>query len=173
MNLKIGNKLIAHSIIKQANLNLEGKAVIRNAVRAVISKDNQLLMIYSSVNGDYKFPGGGIENGETHFQALQREIKEECGAEVEYIGDKLAVLTEYRHAIDDGFDIFKMSSHYYLCSIHNELSTQTLDFYEKDLGFIPVWISIKDAIDKNEQILKKKEPPRWTERETYFLKELL
>ena len=64
---EIGNKLIEHSIIKQKNLNLQGRAVIRNAVRAVISKDNQFLMIYSPLNGDYKFPCGGIENGETYF----------------------------------------------------------------------------------------------------------
>ena len=31
------------------------------------------LLVFSPVNGDFKFPGGGIEAGETHADALRRE----------------------------------------------------------------------------------------------------
>jgi ADP-ribose pyrophosphatase YjhB (NUDIX family) len=39
-------------------------------------------MIYSPKNGDYKFPGGGIDPGETDHEALTREIREEAGAQI-------------------------------------------------------------------------------------------
>jgi len=53
--------------------------VIRVAVRGVAVSAGRVLMIYSPVNGDYKFPGGGVEDGESHAEALVREIREEAG----------------------------------------------------------------------------------------------
>jgi hypothetical protein len=50
----------------------------REAVRAVVLKDKMLLMIHTN-KGDYKFPGGGIEEDESHEEALMRELKEESG----------------------------------------------------------------------------------------------
>ena len=68
------------------NLNKNGKYITRKAVRGIILDNNKVLMIYSGKNGDYKFPGGGIETDETHKEALIREVMEKCGAFVlEYI----------------------------------------------------------------------------------------
>ncbi len=58
---------------------------VRNAARAVIIKDDKLLL---TKNKDaegvfYLFPGGGQEHGETLHKALVRECLEEIGAEVE------------------------------------------------------------------------------------------
>ena len=39
----------------------------RNAVRAVIRKDNLIALVKSKKEGFYKFPGGGIEPGEEHI----------------------------------------------------------------------------------------------------------
>lgn len=61
------------------SLNLNGKKFYRETVRAVLIKDSRILLIYSPINGDYKFPGGGIEEPETHELSLKREIMEECG----------------------------------------------------------------------------------------------
>ena len=36
-------------------------------------------------NGIYEFPGGKVEDNETEIEALKREIKEECGIEIENI----------------------------------------------------------------------------------------
>lgn len=51
--------------------------IFREAVRGIIKHENKLLMVYSSKDGDYKFPGGGVDVGETHEEALVREIREE------------------------------------------------------------------------------------------------
>ncbi|WP_425558410.1 NUDIX domain-containing protein [Kribbella ginsengisoli] len=37
-------------------------------------------MLLKSRHGDYKFPGGGVEPGESMQSALQREFLEECGS---------------------------------------------------------------------------------------------
>ena len=50
------------------------KVFQRNAVRAIISNEQGKLLLIKSNLGDYKFPGGGIEEGENEKQALIREI---------------------------------------------------------------------------------------------------
>jgi len=64
-------------------------ADIRNAVRAVIVRDNRLLLLKKagSERGErYALPGGAQDPGETLAQALQRECLEEIGSEVEILG---------------------------------------------------------------------------------------
>lgn len=48
------------------------KVNYREAVKAVIIRDNIVLMVNSN-KGDYKFPGGGMENGETHEQTVNND----------------------------------------------------------------------------------------------------
>ena len=64
------------TIYRDKKANPEGKTILREAVRGVIFCEGKLLMVYSTVNGDYKFPGGGVDAGETHLDALRREISE-------------------------------------------------------------------------------------------------
>lgn len=58
---------------------------MRNVVRAIIVKDNSLLTI-KRVRGHeifWVFPGGGVDEGESHVEALKRECQEELGLKVE------------------------------------------------------------------------------------------
>lgn len=53
-------------------------------VRAIIIKDNSLLLIHR-VREDkeyWVFPGGGVEEGETEKEALIREAREELGVDI-------------------------------------------------------------------------------------------
>ena len=51
-------------IFCKENLKINGKIYYREAVRGIIMKGSEILLIYSEKNGDYKLPGGGIEEEE-------------------------------------------------------------------------------------------------------------
>ena len=62
---------------------------IRNAVRAVIVSNDQMLLL-KKTGGDrgerYALPGGAQNPGETLAQALERECLEEIGSAIEILG---------------------------------------------------------------------------------------
>ena len=153
-------------------INIHGKTIEHTAVRAVIQRGQSLLMIFSASVGDYKFPGGGVDAGETHEHALRREVREECGAELSHIGEEIGSVVEYNHAKDDGFDTFKMTSHYYRCEVADGFGAQKLDGYERDLGFTPVWVEIEEAIRVNKSALALVNAPGWLRREIFVLEYL-
>ncbi len=161
-------KLLKEIISKQG-ISFEGKMIYREAVRGVIMKGKTLLMIYSSKDGDYKFPGGGIDTGETHETALIREIREECGATVLSINGELGKVIEFDIPAEKDYDVLKMASFYYICEIDPNLGEQSLELYEKDLGFTPVWADIDEAISTNKMLIESCSFPRWTPRETFVL----
>lgn len=54
-------------------------------VGAAITSHGRLLLVQqrkTSALGQWSLPGGHVETGETHAQALRREVKEEVGLEV-------------------------------------------------------------------------------------------
>lgn len=59
------------------------------AVSAAIFRDDKVLLVRrarSPANGFYSLPGGRVEFGESLHTALQREISEETGLEIEIVG---------------------------------------------------------------------------------------
>lgn len=61
---------------------------IRNATRAVILRDEHILLLRKQGGGQsdrYALPGGGQDSGETLQQALNRECQEEIGTGVEIL----------------------------------------------------------------------------------------
>lgn len=48
---------------------------------AIIIKDNKILLIHRKKEGKeyWVFPGGGVEEGETHEETILREVREETG----------------------------------------------------------------------------------------------
>ncbi|MFC7784072.1 NUDIX domain-containing protein [Rossellomorea sp. GCM10028870] len=95
---------------------------IRNSAKAIIMKDNKILLTKNKDENEffYLFPGGGQEHGETLHEALKRECIEEIGSEVE-IGE-LVHIREYigknhEHASFD-YDVHQMEF-YFKCTLMN------------------------------------------------------
>ena len=60
------------------------------ALKAVIEKGGRFMILKRSEKedisqGEWDLPGGAVEFGEEPIKALKREVKEECGIEIEVI----------------------------------------------------------------------------------------
>lgn len=163
---------LLRTIYRKNDLDLNGRKLIREAVRGIILKNGRILMIYSKRDGDYRFPGGGVNEGETYEETLLREVKEESGASVTRILGDFGRVIEYDRPAEKEYDLFRRTSYYYLCEVAEKMGDQALDPYEKESGFTPVWVDIDEAIAQNSGIISNPEieTSRWTPRETYILK---
>ncbi|MCP8615695.1 NUDIX hydrolase [Salirhabdus salicampi] len=161
------NKILEEPKIK----NFMG-TIQREAVRAILITNNNILLVQSN-RGDYKFPGGGVEDNESHYNGLIREVREETGYINCIVKDKVGIVIERKVDEYDNNVLFQMTSHYYFCELTNEEKlTQQLDDYESILGFTPKWVSLDDAIKQNENLIKEFEKNSWLKRETFVLKEV-
>ncbi len=149
------------------------KKSIRRAVRAIIIKDNKILMVHTN-KGDYKFPGGGVKKEETKEEALSREVTEETGYIIKRIGRCAGQIVQRYINQFDSEGIFEMISYYYFCEVQTNTTSQNLEKYEKEQEFEPKWIELDDVIECNEGILTKKGSVinPWVYRETIALKKL-
>lgn len=149
--------------------NISCKINRRYAVRGVIHYGNKLLMVQTN-QGDYKFPGGGKEEGETEQEALLREIAEETGFIDVNIGPELGRVFEQnidtesplpKVAISDDrrteitVEYFQMESHYYECWLMSEKRAPGVqDDYEEKLGFHGTFVTVEEAYRKNVELME-------------------
>jgi 8-oxo-dGTP pyrophosphatase MutT (NUDIX family) len=52
---------------------------VRAAVKALIVHEGEFLMVRDAHDQRWEFPGGNVAYGETPYEALEREIREELG----------------------------------------------------------------------------------------------
>ena len=60
----------------------ESEYIYRKSVYGLYIKDDSVLMIMDDRSGKWELPGGGVEEGESDLQNLQREMLEETGLEM-------------------------------------------------------------------------------------------
>ena len=123
----------------------------RPSARAVIIKGRSLALVFSSKENYYKFPGGGIKDGEEISAALVREVREETGLVV--IKDSISefgsvIRRQKSNYLPD--TIFEQENLYYFCDVEGEVQNQSLDDYEKEAGFVLKTVDIDEAIRVNE-----------------------
>lgn len=69
----------------------------RKAARAIlVDSMSQIALMHVVNEGYYKLPGGGVDEGESFEQALQRELHEEAGADDIDILGRVGEIVEYR-----------------------------------------------------------------------------
>ena len=122
----------------------------RPSARAVVIRDGRVAMVYSRKFRHYKFPGGGIEPGESREAALVREAREEAGLVLDL---KTVRPYGFVHRIEKGDrePIFLQDNFYYLASVTATVP-QELDGYEAAEGYTLRWVEPREAIEENKAL---------------------
>jgi len=152
------------------NYNPDGKVFSRPSARAIVVKDQKVLLVYSKKYNYYKFPGGGIKKGESNEAALIREVAEETGYQV--IPDLIEEFGYVARKQADSYDkdgIFLQENFYYLCEVEDTVRDIKLDDYEKEEGFTAVWEYPVKASQINRESMDKYEDPDMVMRESKVL----
>ena len=161
-------------IMDQKDYDNVWKRFKRPSVRGIIIRNNRVAMVYSSKFDYYKFPGGGIENNESHIETLKREMAEEIGVTISE-----ASVTEYGSALRlqkslyEPYTIFEQENYYYLCETISEDGQQTLDDYEADEGFRLEYVTPEHAIEVNRTHCHSGYDEHMIERESLILESLV
>lgn len=138
--------------IDSKDYNPGGTSFSRPSVRGILIDGNgKIGMVHSLKFGYYKFPGGGIEPGETHQEALIREYLEETGLTL--IPGSIREYG-YVHRVEKGKqeDMFIQDSFYYFCEAEPGITGQKLDDYEAEEQFTFEFIQPRAAIAANRQM---------------------
>ncbi len=141
-------------IAKYIDDQYENKGIThkRSIVRAVAYNDDleiALIHIYGDDifgHRDYlETPGGGVNKNETLIAALERELKEELGANIDHI-EEIGRVIDYYNLINRQND-----NHYYLVHVASvDEKSKHLDSFEKKMFSEVEWLSIDEAIRQME-----------------------
>ncbi|MBQ9827289.1 MAG: NUDIX domain-containing protein [Lachnospiraceae bacterium] len=147
---------------------------VRDSARSIIIRDGRPAMIHSMKFDYYKFPGGGIEDGEDPVDALLRETREEAGLVImpgsvrEY---------GYVHRVQksdrDVTERFVQDNYYYLCEAERRSVSQELDDYEAGESYTLEYPDPAEAIRKNRSVTGSPYNRMMFEREARVLELLM
>jgi 8-oxo-dGTP pyrophosphatase MutT (NUDIX family) len=146
--------------------------LLRPSVRAIVVKNEQILLLHTKRYHDFSLPGGGIDEGETPHCALVRELFEETGATgISNIRD-YGKIEELRPWYKAPYDHISITSYCYMCDV-DALGEQQLEEYEKQNGMTVEWVDINHAIAHNQHTLAHSEKAGLSIiRETFLLQHI-
>lgn len=121
-------------------------------VAAIIKKENQIMIaqrLKGEFAGEWEFPGGKIEAGETPEEALKREIMEEMELDIE--------VKDYLMTAEYDYSTFHLSMDCFMCELKNEemhLHDHTaikwipIDEDIKNIDWVPADVQVFEAVQK-------------------------
>lgn len=94
---------------------------VRNSARSIIIRNSRIAMIHSQKYDYYKFPGGGIEHGESPVEAMIRETREEAGLIVKpETVREFGLVHRVQKSDREGTERFIQDNYYYICDAESE-----------------------------------------------------
>ena len=150
------------------------RTYVRNSARSIIISSGQVAMVHSLKYDYYKFPGGGIRDGENPIDAMIRETLEEAGLKVlpETVREYGIVHRIQKSTVDET-ECFIQDNYYYLCEAADTAGAQNLDDYEARERFTLEYIDPKTAIETNRRADHGPKDPVMLEREAMVLEMLI
>ena len=148
--------------------------LVRSSARSVIIRQGRVAMIHSLKYDYYKFPGGGVEEGESIVDALIRETREEAGLVVipqsiiEY-GYVSRVQKSAYHPTEK----FVQDNYYFLCQAEDAIAAQSLVGYESEERFTLEEVEPAHAIYVNRNNEHGPKDATMIERDTRVLELLM
>ena len=159
-------------VLDEHNYDENLPEIQRTAIRGVIFRDGQLLLVRSSF-GEVKFPGGGQEAGEDDTTTLLREVLEETGYRVKPESILPFGQVEEKRLSAHELMIWHQINRYYFCEIEGEQQTCAYTSNEKRYGMRQVWLPLAEAVEVNRQMLEREGCNPWNQREYRVLKLLM
>ena len=146
----------------------------RNSARSIIIRDDKVAMIHSLKFDYYKFPGGGIENGENPIEAMIRETREEAGLVIipESVKE-YGFVHRIQRSDKDPTECFVQDNYYYLCEAMDQLTSQQLDDYEAQESYRLEYVEPLLAMSKNYNVKNSPYNQMMFEREARVLENLI
>lgn len=107
----------------------------RTACRAIVIKDNKLLLSYERFTGQWMIPSGGLEKGEEEEECCIREVAEETGI--------LIKPSKCLLEIDEYYEDWKWVNRYFVGEITGHTGINLTE-REKEVGMEPRWLPIEE-----------------------------
>ena len=131
----------------------------REVVRAIITHNGLILLMYSGKDQMYGTPGGGITLNESKLDTLYRELLEEVGAKQVKIIESCGFTEEIRESRSLQGKVLRIVSYYYQVEVKHFISAN-LEEHEEEMGLVPMWTNIDDAITQNQKTLAVLNDPK-------------
>ena len=121
--------------------------IVRRAKALIINDDNEVILALSHKN--YYFIGGHVDNDESDFDCLKREIKEETGVDVDIEPMKPFLRIKYLNSNfpSEGVNTMSMANYYVLkMNLEAKEEERELTDSEADGNFHTVKIPLYDSV---------------------------
>ena len=143
--------------------------------RAIMINDKDEIFI-SNYAGNYMLPGGAVEGLEDFIEALQREVKEETGIELNVNAiEPFLIIEQYiknypRRKTENDLMNRYMETEYYIYSTNEDINPNKMKLMENEIkaNFKTTRVSLEQALALVEQSKTNDNP-----RNKYFSRELI
>lgn len=121
----------------------EKNLVMKHNVYGIAIKDGKVLIVPQWNDDGFDFPGGHVELGEHHLDALKREFFEETGFDIE-IGELICADTVFFQHPKRDYPTQHIGLIYSVTITGGKISTDNFDKHEKDYARKAQFVTLED-----------------------------